>query len=222
MKGLKIGIAQEFFDGINAEVKEAVMNAVKVFEANGAVVEEVSLPVLKEALPVYYIIACAEASSNLGRYDGIRYGYRPERYEDIDDMIYKTRSEGFGSEVKRRIILGTYVLSSGYYDAYYKKACILRNGIIKRFDDIFDKCDILIAPTAPSTAPKLNSNSSPVEMYLSDICTVPVNIAGIPSVSIPCGTDKTGLPIGMQIMSKKLAEDVILNAVYFYERTVIA
>lgn len=222
VKGLKIGVAQEFFDGINAEVKEAVMNAVKVFEANGAVVEEVSLPVLKEALPVYYIIACAEASSNLGRYDGIRYGYRPERYEDIDDMIYKTRSEGFGSEVKRRIILGTYVLSSGYYDAYYKKACILRNGIIKRFDDIFDKCDILIAPTAPSTAPKLNSNSSPVEMYLSDICTVPVNIAGIPSVSIPCGTDKNGLPIGMQIMSKKLAEDVILNAGYFYERTVKA
>lgn len=220
VKGLKIGIAPEYFDGINPEIKDSIMNAVKVFEQNGAEIVEVKLPILKEAMPVYYIIACAEASSNLGRYDGIRYGYRAENYEDIDDMIYKTRSEGFGNEVKHRIILGTYVLSSGYYDAYYKKACLLRNDIIKRFDDIFNSCDILIAPNAPTTAPTLGySDASAVEMYLSDICTVPVNIVGIPGVSIPCGTDKNGLPIGMQILGRKFAENTILNAAYFYEKT---
>lgn len=220
VKGLKIGIAEEYFDGINPEIKESIMNAVKVFEKNGAELVNVKLPILKEAMPVYYIIACAEASSNLGRYDGIRYGYRAGNYEDIDDMIYKTRSEGFGHEVKHRIILGTYVLSSGYYDAYYKKACILRNNIIERFDDVFKSCDILIAPNAPTTAPTLGYNgASAVEMYLSDICTVPVNIVGIPGISVPCGTDKAGLPIGMQILGRAFAENTILNAAYFYEKT---
>ena len=220
VKGLRIGIAEEYFDGINPEMKDSIMNAVKLFEKNGAEIINVKLPILKEAMPVYYIIACAEASSNLGRYDGIRYGYRADNYEDIDDMIYRTRSEGFGREVKHRIILGTYVLSSGYYDAYYKKACILRNDIIKRFDDIFNTCDILIAPNAPTTAPKLGHHgASAVEMYLSDICTVPVNITGIPGISVPCGTDKNGLPIGMQILGKRFDENTILNAAYFYEKT---
>ncbi|MCD8391110.1 MAG: Asp-tRNA(Asn)/Glu-tRNA(Gln) amidotransferase subunit GatA [Firmicutes bacterium] len=219
IKGMKIGIAEEYFDGINPTIKDAIMSAVKFYEANGAEIVNVKLPVLKQSLPVYYIIACAEASSNLGRYDGIRYGYRPEHYEDIDDMIYRTRSEGFGKEVQHRIILGTYVLSSGYYDAYYKKACLLRNDIIQSFDNIFNECDILIAPTAPTTAPTLGYNgASAVEMYLSDICTVPVNIAGLPGVSLPCGRDENGLPIGMQILGRKFSESVILNAAYFYEQ----
>lgn len=222
IKGLRVGIVQEFFDNISADIKAAVLNAVKIFEKNGAVIKEVTLTGLKQSLPVYYITACAEASSNLGKYDGIRYGYRPESYEDIDDMIIKTRSDGFGREVKKRILFGTYVLSSGYYDAYYKKACILRNEIIKSFENVFEECDVLIAPTVPSPVPKLNSKVSSIEMYMSDICTVPANIAGIPSLSLPCGKDKNGMPVGMQIMSKKFDESTILNVGYFYERTVKA
>jgi aspartyl-tRNA(Asn)/glutamyl-tRNA(Gln) amidotransferase subunit A len=219
IKGKKIGVAQEYFDGINNEIKSRVLDAIKLFERNGAEIIDIKLPQLKQALPVYYILACAEASSNLGRYDGIRYGHRTTFYDSIEDMIYKTRSEGFGMEVKRRIMLGTYVLSSGYYDAYYKKACIIREQITKGFDDIFNKCDVLIAPTAPDTAFPLNyKGQSPVDMYLSDICTVPVNIAGIPAVSIPCGIDKKGLPIGMQIIGKKFDEAAILNMAYFYEQ----
>lgn len=218
IKGLKIGVAEEYFEGIDKETKESVEKALKFYEANGAELVPVKLPILKDSLPVYYIIACAEASSNLGRYDGIRYGYRAGDYTDIDDMIYKTRSEGFGKEVQHRIILGTYVLSSGYYDAYYKKACLLRNDIIKKFDEVFDVCDVLIAPNAPTTAPTLGySSKSAVEMYMSDICTVPVNIAGLPGISIPCGKDKDGLPIGMQILGRKFAEKTILNTAYFYE-----
>lgn len=219
VKGLKIGIAKEYFDGISPEIKEAIDSAIKFYEDNGAEIIDISLPVLKQALPVYYIIACAEASSNLGRYDGIRYGYRPESFNDVEEMILKTRTEGFGDEVKRRIMLGTYVLSSGYYDAYYKKACLLRENLIADFDEIFDRCDVLIAPTAPNTAFPLNfSGASPVDMYLSDIATVPINITGVPAISVPIKNDGRGLPIGMQIIGKKFSEKTILNAAYFYEK----
>ncbi len=219
VKGLKIGIAQEYFDGINDEIKDAVFEAVKFFEANGAEIVDIKLPVLKQALPVYYIIACAEASSNLGRYDGIRYGYRPESFNDVEEMILKTRTQGFGDEVKRRIMLGTYVLSSGYYDAYYKKACLLRENLIADFEDIFNTCDVLIAPTAPNTAFELNfKGASPVEMYLSDIATVPINITGVPAISVPIKNDSKNLPIGMQIIGKKFSEKTILNTAYYYEK----
>jgi len=220
IKGMRIGVAEEFFEGINAEIKSKIEEAIKLFEKYGAVIEDIRLPALKLALPVYYIIACAEASSNLGRYDGIRYGYRTSSYTSIEDMIVKTRSEGFGDEVKRRIMLGTYVLSSGYYDAYYKKACLIRDEINREFDAVFEKCDILIAPTAPNTAFPLNyKGASPVELYLSDICTVPVNIAGVPAISIPCGEDSRGLPIGMQIIGRRFGEATILQAAYFYEQS---
>lgn len=219
VKGKKIGIAEEFFDGIDSDMKTQIFEAVKLFEKNGAEIIPIKLPALKLALPVYYIIACAEASSNLGRYDGIRYGLRASSYESIDDMIYRTRSEGFGDEVKLRIMLGTYVLSSGYYDAYYKKACVIREEIIQEFKNTFEACDVLIAPNAPYTAPMQNNKgASSVEMYLSDICTVPINIAGVPSISIPCGKDSKGLPIGMQIIGKKFDEATILNMAYFYEQ----
>ncbi len=219
IKGKKIGVAEEFFDGIDPDMKAQIFEAIKLYEKNGAEIISIKLPALKLALPVYYIIACAEASSNLGRYDGIRYGHRASTYDSIDNMIYMTRSEGFGDEVKRRIMLGTYVLSSGYYDAYYKKACVIREQINQEFSDIFKKCDVLIAPTAPNTAFPLNFRGvSPVEMYLSDICTVPINIAGIPSISVPCGKDAKGLPIGMQIMGRKFDEAAILNMAYFYEQ----
>ena len=218
---LRIGIAKEYFEGLNPEIADAVMKAVSAYADAGAEIVQVSLPELKSSLPVYYIIACAEASSNLGRYDGIRYGYRAENYKDVDDMIYKTRSEGFGQEVKKRIMLGTYVLSSGYFDAYYKKACILRNQIRERFDELFTKCDVLMAPTAPNTAFKLGDSSiSSTDLYLSDIATVPVNIAGVPAVSIPVGTDGAGLPIGMQIIGNRFDEETILKAGYFYEKNV--
>ena len=219
IKGMRIGVAKEFFDGINPEIKSKIEEAIKLFERNGAVIESISLPALKLALPVYYIIACAEASSNLGRYDGIRYGYRTSSYTSIEDMIVKTRSEGFGDEVKRRIMLGTYVLSSGYYDAYYKKACLIREEINREFDAVFEKCDVLVAPTAPNTAFPLNyKGASPVEIYLSDICTVPVNIAGVPAISVPCGEDAGGLPIGMQIIGRRFGEATVLQAAYFYEQ----
>lgn len=219
IKGLKIGVAKEYFEGINDEIKAAIDGAVKFFEENGAQIIDISLPVLKQALPVYYIIACAEASSNLGRYDGIRYGYRPESFNDVEEMILKTRTEGFGDEVKRRIMLGTYVLSSGYYDAYYKKACLLRENLIADFEEIFIDCDILIAPTAPNTAFPLHfSGASPVDMYLSDIATVPINITGVPAISVPVKNDSNGLPIGMQLIGKKFSEKTILDAAYFYEK----
>lgn len=219
IKGLKIGVAKEYFDGINDELKDAIFGVIKLFEENGAEIIDISLPVLKQALPVYYIIACAEASSNLGRYDGIRYGYRTENFNDVEEMILKTRTEGFGDEVKRRIMLGTYVLSSGYYDAYYKKACLLRQNLIADFDEIFNTCDILIAPTAPNTAFPLDfKGASPVDMYLSDIATVPINITGVPAISVPVKNDSQGLPIGMQIIGKKFDEKTIMKAAYFYEK----
>ncbi len=221
IKGMKIGIAKEYIDGVRDDVREAVLAAAKVYESLGAEIIYFDLPVLKYALPVYYILACAEASSNLGRYDGIRYGYKAEHYDDVNDMIKKTRSEGFGDEVKRRILLGTYVLSSGYYDAYYKKAQNLRGTIVNAFKDAFTRCDIILAPTVPMTAFKNgNAISDPVETYLTDICTVPVNICGLPAVSVPCGFNANGMPIGMQLIGNTFSEAAILNAAYQYETAV--
>ncbi len=221
IKGMKIGIAREYFEGVRDDVKDAILGAVKVYESLGAEVIYFDMPALKFALPVYYIIACAEASSNLGRYDGIRYGYKTEHYNGTHDMMCRTRSEGFGDEVKRRILLGTYVLSAGYYDAYYKKAQNLRGTIVKAFDDAFTKCDFVLAPTVPMTAFEMgHAVSDPVETYLTDICTVPVNIAGLPAVSVPCGFNKNGMPIGMQLIGNKFKEATILNAANTYEKAV--
>lgn len=219
IKGMKIGIAREYLEGIRDDVKEAVLNAVKVYESLGAEVVYFDMPALKFALPVYYIIACAEASSNLGRYDGIRYGFKTEHYNGTHDMMCRTRSEGFGAEVKRRILLGTYVLSAGYYDAYYKKAQNLRGTIVKAFNDAFTKCDFILAPTVPMTAFEMgHAVSDPIETYLTDICTVPVNIAGLPAVSVPCGFNSEGMPIGMQLIGNKFSEATILNAANMYEK----
>ncbi len=210
---------REYLDGVRDDVKEAVLEAAKVYESLGAEIVYFDLPILKFALPVYYIIACAEASSNLGRYDGIRYGYKTEHYTGTHDMICRTRSEGFGEEVKRRILLGTYVLSAGYYDAYYKKATDLRGTIIKAFNDAFENCDVILAPTVPMTAfEKGHATSDPIETYLTDICTVPVNIAGLPGVSIPCGFNQKGMPIGMQLIGRSFGEAQILNAAYKYQQ----
>ena len=219
IKGMKIGIAREYLEGVRDDVKEAVLNAVKVYESLGAEIIYFDMPALKFALPVYYIIACAEASSNLGRYYGIRYGFKAEHYNGTHDMMCRTRSEGFGEEVKRRILLGTYVLSAGYYDAYYKKAQNLRGTIVKAFDSAFTKCDFVLAPTVPMTAFEMgHAVSDPVETYLTDICTVPVNIAGLPAVSIPCGFNSKGMPIGMQLIGNKFSEATILNAANAYEK----
>jgi aspartyl-tRNA(Asn)/glutamyl-tRNA(Gln) amidotransferase subunit A len=220
IKGMKIGIAKEYLEGIRDDVKEAILNATKVYESLGAEIVYFDMPALKFALPVYYIIACAEASSNLGRYDGIRYGYKAEHYNGTHDMMCRTRSEGFGDEVKRRILLGTYVLSAGYYDAYYKKAQNLRGTIVKAFDEAFTKCDFILAPTVPMTAFEMgHAVSDPIETYLTDICTVPVNIAGLPAVSIPCGFNAKGMPIGMQLIGNRFDEATILNAANMYEKT---
>jgi aspartyl-tRNA(Asn)/glutamyl-tRNA(Gln) amidotransferase subunit A len=218
INGLKIGIPKEYYDGIDNEVKACLENAMKEYESMGATIEYFDLPEIKYALPVYYILACAEASSNLARFDSVRYGYRAQHYKDINEMICKTRSEGFGAEVKRRILLGNYVLSSGYYDAYYKKAQNLRALIINAFKSAFEKYDVLLTPTSPVTAFPINKTyGSPEEIYLADICTVPVNIAGIPAVSVPCGVDSKNLPVGMQIIGPMFGETKILNAAHQYE-----
>ncbi len=220
IKGMKIGIAKEYFDGVREDVRTAVENAVEVYRSLGAEIVYFNLPSLKYALPVYYILACAEASSNLGRYDGIRYGFKADNYKDVNEMIKKTRSTGFGEEVKKRILLGTYVLSSGYYDAYYKKAQNLRGTIVNAFRKAFDSCDVILAPTVPMTAfENGHAVSDPIETYLTDICTVPVNIAGLPGISIPCGYSDKGMPIGMQIIGRTFDEATILNAAWQYENT---
>lgn len=219
IKGMKIGIAKEYLDGVRDDVKESILRASEVYKSLGAEIIYFDLPELKFALPVYYIIACAEASSNLGRYDGIRFGYKTEHYNGTHDMICRTRSEGFGDEVKKRILLGTYVLSAGYYDAYYKKAQNLRGTIVKAFDNAFEKCDVILAPTVPMTAFEMgHAVSDPIETYLTDICTVPVNIAGLPGVSVPCGFNAKGMPIGMQLIGKRFDEATILNAAYKYQQ----
>ena len=220
VKGLKIGVPKEFFgEGINEEVKASLEKAIETYKELGAEVEEFSLDIAKYSLATYYIIACAEASSNLGRFDGIRYGYRAKDFKDLKDLYRKSRSEGFGPEVKRRIILGTYVLSSGYYDAYYKKAQQVRTLVMNEFNKAFQKYDVLLTPTSPTVAFDIGSKSNnPLEMYLADICTVSVNIGGLPGISIPCGVDKEGMPIGMQLIGDKFQEGTILNAAYTYEQ----
>ena len=220
VKGLKIGIPKEYFgEGINPEVKEKLEEAIQKYKELGAIVEECSLDIADYALATYYIIACAEASSNLGRFDGIRYGYRAKNFTNVKELFKNSRSEGFGAEVKRRIILGTYVLSSGYYDAYYKKAQQVRTLVKQEFDKLFEKYDVLLTPTSPSVAFEIGTKSNnPLEMYLADICTVSVNIAGLPGISIPCGVNSQGMPIGMQLIGKHFAEETILNAAYTYEQ----
>ncbi len=221
VKGLKIGIPKGYFgEGLDKEVKEAILNAVKVLEDKGAIVEEFDLDLIEYAIPAYYVIADAEASSNLARFDGVKYGYRTEDYRGLHNMYKKSRSEGFGEEVKRRIMLGSFVLSSGYYDAYYLKALRTKALIKKAFDEAFSKYDVIIGPAAPTTAPKLGESlSDPIKMYLGDIYTISVNLAGLPGISVPCGTDSRGLPIGMQILGDCFKENTIIRAAYSYEQS---
>lgn len=222
VKGMKIGVPKEFFgEGIGPEVKQKLEEAIEKYKELGAEVEEFSLDIANYALATYYIIACAEASSNLGRFDGIRYGYRTPNYDNLKDIYKNSRSEAFGSEVKRRIILGTYVLSSGYYDAYYKKAQQVRTLVQSKFDEAFSKYDVILTPTSPTTAFNIGEKKeNPLEMYLADICTVSVNIAGLPGISIPCGVDKEGMPIGMQLIGQKFSEETLLNAAYTFEQAI--
>lgn len=221
IRGMKIALPKEFFgEGLADDVKEGILTAAKQFRALGAEVLEVSMPTLAHALPAYYIISSAEASSNLARFDGIRYGYRAAEYDDITQLYKKSRSEGFGAEVKRRIMLGTFALSSGYYDAYYKKALQVRTLIRQDYDRIFADCDCILSPVAPTTAYKLDEKTAdPLSMYLGDIYTVPVNIAGLPALSMPCGVSPEGLPIGMQLIGKAFSEPVLYRIGRAYERT---
>lgn len=220
VKGLRIGLPKDYFgDGLDSEVKAAIFKAAETFRRMGAIVEEFDLGLVKYAIPAYYIIASAEASSNLERFDGVKYGYRTKEYDGLHNMYKKTRSEGFGSEVKRRIMLGSFVLSSGYYDAYYLKALKTKALIKQEFDKAFEKYDIILAPAAPTTAPLLGSSlQDPIKMYLSDIYTISANLAGIPGLSIPCGKDKKGLPIGMQLLGGCFQEKTLLRAGFAYEK----
>ncbi|HAR95429.1 MAG TPA: Asp-tRNA(Asn)/Glu-tRNA(Gln) amidotransferase GatCAB subunit A [Deltaproteobacteria bacterium] len=221
IQGMRIGLPKEYFiEGMDRDVKESVEQSVKILERNGAAIVPVSLPHSEYAVAVYYIICTAEASSNLARYDGVKYGMRVGG-KDIIQMYKKTRSAGFGSEVKRRIILGTYVLSSGYYDAYYRKAGQVRTLIRQDFDKAFERCDLIVTPVSPTTAFKIGERTEdPLTMYLSDILTIPVNLAGLPAISVPCGFDATGLPIGMQIIGKPLDESTILQAAFVVEQEI--
>ena len=221
VKGIKIGIPKDYFgEGLDPEVKEAVLAAAKVLEQKGAIVEEFDLSLVEYAIPAYYTIACAEASSNLERFDGVKYGYRAKEYQGLHNMYKKSRSEGFGAEVKRRIMLGSFVLSSGYFDAYYLKALRTKALIKKAFDKAFEKYDIILGPAAPTTAPKLGESlSDPLKMYLGDIYTISVNLAGLPGISLPCGTDSKGLPIGLQLIGDCFAEKKLIRTAYAYEQT---
>jgi aspartyl-tRNA(Asn)/glutamyl-tRNA(Gln) amidotransferase subunit A len=220
LKGKKIGIPKEFFgEGLNEEVRKSVLEAIDVLKENGAEVSECSLPLSEYALASYYIIGSAEASSNLARFDGIRYGHRAKEFEDSIDIYYKSKNEGFGKEVKRRIMLGTYALSAGYYDAYYKKALKVRNLIKQDFQRVFKEFDAVVSPTTPTTAFKIGEKVDDVlSMYLSDIYTVPVNIAGIPAISVPCGM-VSGLPVGLQFIGDYFREDTLFNLAYSYEQS---
>ena len=221
VKGMKIGIPKDYFgEGLDPEVKEAVLGAAKKLEEKGAIVEEFDLSLVEYAIPAYYVIACAEASSNLARFDGVKYGYRTEEYDGLHNMYKKTRSEGFGPEVKRRIMLGSFVLSSGYYDAYYLKALRTKALIKKAFDEAFAKYDVILGPAAPTTAPKIGASlSDPIKMYLGDIYTISVNLAGLPGISLPCGKDKNGLPIGLQLIGDCFKEKNIIRTAYAFEQT---
>lgn len=221
VKGLKIGVPRDYFtEGLNAEVKEAVLHAADVLRDLGAEVSEFDLSLVKYAVPAYYVIACAEASSNLERFDGVKYGWRTKQYEGLHEMYKKTRSEGFGAEVKRRIMLGSFVLSSGYYDAYYLKALRTKALIKQAFDKAFASYDLILCPAAPYTAPKIGESiKDPIQMYLGDIYTVAVNLAGLPGISIPAGVDTAGLPIGMQLIGDCFQEKKLIRAAYAYEQT---
>jgi len=219
VRGMKIGIPADCFgDGLDPEVMKSVLAVADVLKARGAELVEFTFPVMEYVVPTYYIIAAAEASSNLSRFDGVKYGWRAEGYEDLTDLYSKTRTEGFGAEVKRRILLGTFVLSSGYYDAYYKKALQVKGLIKQAFDDAFGKCDLMLTPVAPTTAPKIGESlSDPLQMYLSDIYTVSVNLAGLPGLSMPCGFDSKGMPIGAQLIGPALGEAKVLNAAHAFQ-----
>lgn len=220
VKGLRIGIPKDYFgEGLDPEVKDAVLKATEVLKEKGAIVEEFDLSLAEYAIPTYYTIAAAEASSNLERFDGIKYGFRTEQYHGLHNMYKKSRSEGFGAEVKRRIMLGSFVLSSGYYDAYYLKALRVKALIKKAFDEAFAKYDVILGPVAPTTAPKLGESlSDPLKMYLGDIYTISVNLAGLPGMSVPCGVDSKGLPIGLQLIGDCFQENNIIRAAYTYEQ----
>ncbi|MBQ3084585.1 MAG: Asp-tRNA(Asn)/Glu-tRNA(Gln) amidotransferase subunit GatA [Clostridia bacterium] len=220
IEGTVIGVPKEFYGGgLNPEIRAAVEEAIKKYEEMGCVIKEVSMPSLPYAIPAYYLISSAEASSNLARYDGVRYGHLSKEGESFDQRLIATRNEGFGSEVKRRILLGTYALSSGYFDAYYKKASLLRRRIRREYEEIFKTCDCILTPTTPDVAFKIGSHSEdPTELYLADIYTVTVNIAGLPAVSTPCGYTKEGMPIGMSIVGKPFADGEILNLADAFER----
>jgi len=220
LKGLRIGLPEEYFgDGISADVRKAVEDAIAEYCKLGATTVEVKLPASELSVPAYYVIAPAEASSNLSRFDGVRYGYRADRYSDLLDMYCKTRAQGFGAEVKRRILIGTYVLSHGYYDAYYLQAQRIRRLIASDFAQAFDKCDVIMSPTSPSTAFGLGARTAdPVQMYLSDIFTIAVNLAGLPGMSIPCGLDTAGLPVGLQIIGNYFSEARMLNVAHRYQQ----
>ena len=220
VRGMKIGIPRDYLgDGLDEEVKKSVLAAAKKLEEKGAIVETFDLNLVEYAIPAYYTIAAAEASSNLERFDGIKYGYRTKEYEGLHNMYKKTRSEGFGSEVKRRIMLGSFVLSSGYYDAYYLKALKVKAMIKNAFDQAFAKYDLILGPVAPTTAPKLGESlSDPIKMYLGDIYTISVNLAGLPAISVPCGEDSKGLPIGLQLIADRFQEKKLLQTAYAYER----
>ncbi|MBI3609665.1 MAG: Asp-tRNA(Asn)/Glu-tRNA(Gln) amidotransferase subunit GatA [Nitrospirae bacterium] len=220
LTGMRIGIPKEYFiDGMDSEVLHAVKEAIRVMEKLGAKTQDVFLPHTEYAIATYYILATAEASSNLARYDGVKYGHRAKPTKDLLEMYMKTRQDGFGPEVKRRIMLGTYALSSGYYDAYYRKAQCVRTLIKSDFDEAFKQVDLIVTPTAPTAAFKIGEKTQdPLQMYLSDIFTISVNIAGIPALSMPCGFTKAGLPIGLQIMGRPFAEETILHAAYAFEQ----
>ena len=221
VKGMKIGIPKDYFgEGLDDEVREQVMAAAKVLEEKGAIVEEFDLSLVEYAIPAYYVIACAEASSNLARFDGVKYGYRTKDYNGLHNMYKKTRSEGFGTEVKRRIMLGSFVLSSGYYDAYYLKALRTKALIKQAFDKAFGHYDMILAPAAPTTAPRIGQSlSDPIKMYLGDIYTISVNLAGLPGISLPCGKDSKGLPIGLQLIGNCFEEKKIIQAAYAFEQS---
>ena len=218
--GMKFGVPKEYLsEGLNPEVKEAFMNTLKDLTEMGAVVEFFSMKTTEYMIPAYYIIASAEASSNLERFDGVKYGYRAQDAEDLHTMYKRSRSQGFGPEVKRRIMLGSFVLSSGYYDAYYLKALRVKALIKKAFDEAFAKYDVILGPVAPTTAPKLGSSlADPIKMYLGDIYTISINLAGLPGISVPCGTDSKGLPIGMQLIGDCFKEKTLIRAAYTYEQ----
>lgn len=218
-KGLKIGVPKNYFaTGISEDVKAAVLEAAKTFEKLGAEVEEFEIPNVEYAVPAYYIVACAEASSNLSRYDGIKYGYRSDQATDLLETFYRSRSEGFGKEVKRRIMLGSFVLSSGYFDAYYKKALQVRGLIKNSFDEAFKKYDIILSPVSPTAAYRIGGQiEDPLAMYMADIYTVSINLSGLPAVALPCGFDREGMPVGMQLIGKAFSEPVLVKAADIYQ-----